>query len=381
MAAIFVPKLLALDSATLGKLAADCFHQSKHRRNLAREFLGDLKHQGLILSVSFEHLVELLRHENDETVTQRLRFLQQLEMLAWVKSTQETVLPGNCLDIDLQEVRCVVDRQMFDHRAVVELVRQTLWQVGGGSDLIGQVDTFWHVMREAARWLGSDSKEIASIARSDPGNVRNRKLREIDGQPLRSLEQYQRAFESLAADMSTQMTRHGDKKLADASAVVQNFYDEIRSDIGRMSSESGDAISTILAHFGMSREDVTLDMTIGEVSDLWHFRQHLKLLQRRNKRGKPFGPKDVLPEQLPSWTFRHQLSLAQNMANRVEGSNLIDVRLAGLALYADVVEVDRRTAEYLKQLKRRHSIGGLLNVTFRCSSYSGVIEAIQAADC
>ena len=162
--------------------------------------------------------------------------------------------------------------------------------------------------------------------------------------------------------------------------MAQNFFVVIQFDMGRLSSASGDALTIILSYFGMSREDVTLDMTIGEVSDLWHFRQHLKLLQRRNMQGQPFGPKDVLPEQLPSWTFRHQLSRAQNMANRVEGSNLIDVRLAGLALYADVVEVDKRTAEYLRQLKRRHSIGDLLKVTFRCSNYTGVIEAIRAAD-
>lgn len=381
MSGILIPRLLALDSATLGKLAADYFHESDHRRNSAREFLSALKHQGLILSISFEHLAELLRHQNDDTVVQRLMFLQQLEMLAWVKPTQETLLPGSCLDIDLLEVRCVVEQQKPDHQAVVDSVRQTLWQVGGGGDLIGQIDTFWDVMREAARWLGRDSKKTASIARSDPGSVRNCKLREIDGQPLKSLGQYQQAIKSLSADMTTQITQHGDKKLSDADAVARNFYEEIQFDMGRLSSASGDALTTILSFFGMSREDVTLDMTIGEVSDLWHFRQHLKLLQRRNMQGQPFGPKDVLPEQLPSWTFRHQLSRAQNMANRVEGSNLIDTRLAGLALYTEFVEVDKRTAEYLRQLKRRHSTGDLLNLTFRCSNYPRVIDAIRAADC
>lgn len=381
MSGIYVPRLLALDSATLGKLAADYFHPSDHRRETAREFLSALDRQGLILSVSFEHLVELLRHQNDDTVIQRLKFLQSLEMLAWVKSSQKTFLPGNCLDIDLLEVRCVIDRQVRDHQLVVDSVRQTLWQVGRGIDLIGHVDSFWDVMREAARWLGHDSKETASIARSDSGSMRNRKLREIDGQPLKSLRQYQQAVNSLAVDMTTQLTRHGDKQLSDADAVTRDFYEDVQSDIDKMSSESGDALTAILTFFGMSREDISLDMTVSEVSDLWHFRQYLKLLQRRNNGGPPFGQKDILPEQLPSWTFRNQLTLAQNMADRVEGSNLIDARLAGLGLYADAVEVDKRTAEYLTQLRRRHSIGNLLNLTFRCSGYTGVIEAIRAADC
>lgn len=381
MSGICVPRLLALDSATLGKLAVDYFHQSDHRRETAREFLSALDRQGLILSVSFEHLVELLRHQNDDTVIQRLKFLQSLEMLAWVKSSQKTFLPGNCLDIDLLEVRCVIDRQVRDHQLVIDSVRQTLWQVGRGIDLIGHVDSFWDVMREAARWLGRDSKETASIARSDPGGVRNRTLREIDGQPLKSLREYQNAFKSLSADMTAQMTRHGDNELSDADGVTRDFYEDVQSDMDKMSSDSSDALTAILTSFGMSREDVRLDMTVSEVSDLWHFRQYLKLLQRRNKGGQPFGPKDVLPEQLPSWTFRNQLTLAQNMANRVEGSNLIDARLAGLGLYADAVEVDKRTAEYLRQLTRRHSIGNLLNLTFRCSDYKGVIEAIRAADC
>lgn len=78
---------------------------------------------------------------------------------------------------------------------------------------------------------------------------------------------------------------------------------------------------------------------------------------------------DVEISQLPSMKFEHQISEAQRKAERYRGSDFSDSRQAALSLYADAVEVDRRTYNYVQQISR--------NDTFLSLNASRIIKSTE----
>ncbi|HLQ45231.1 MAG TPA: hypothetical protein VK137_10915, partial [Planctomycetaceae bacterium] len=63
---------------------------------------------------------------------------------------------------------------------------------------------------------------------------------------------------------------------------------------------------------------------------------------------------------------------------RVSGSDLGDGQLAVLVLYADAVQVDKRTSHYLEQIKRRNpDLGDLMCPFFKESDYSKIPDRFR----
>jgi hypothetical protein len=85
--------------------------------------------------------------------------------------------------------------------------------------------------------------------------------------------------------------------------------------------------------------------------------------------------RDVPPDSLPSYVLQQKLASVQQKADRVSGSDLGDRYLAPLALYADAVEVDKRTLEFLRQVTRAEPrLASLTTRFFRSSDYLEVAE-------
>ena len=70
--------------------------------------------------------------------------------------------------------------------------------------------------------------------------------------------------------------------------------------------------------------------------------------------------------------------MVQRKAKRVTGSDLGDRQMAALGFYADFVEVDKRTFEYVKQVRRTHAnTDGLLSRFLRSSDYMQITEQFE----
>lgn len=63
----------------------------------------------------------------------------------------------------------------------------------------------------------------------------------------------------------------------------------------------------------------------------------------------------------------------QRKAERVSGSDLGDGHIAMLTFYADAVEVDKRTREFLSQVRRADpTLGSLMCTFFSSSDYAEI---------
>lgn len=61
-------------------------------------------------------------------------------------------------------------------------------------------------------------------------------------------------------------------------------------------------------------------------------------------------------DNCPTWLLWKELYKIRIKAQRASGSDINDGFLAGLCLYADLTIVDKRTHEYLTQIKRKSKI-------------------------
>ena len=83
MSILIKPKMVSLDSSTLGKISKDFWHNDSGRARRARDFIDTAVSNSIYIVLSLTHLTELLRHANDTEVANRIRFLQRLPLVAW----------------------------------------------------------------------------------------------------------------------------------------------------------------------------------------------------------------------------------------------------------------------------------------------------------
>ena len=124
--------------------------------------------------------------------------------------------------------------------------------------------------------------------------------------------------------------------------------------IEALAAKPGDAIEHILEWTGIPRQLITPEMTINEIGALATYARVLKMVSRKLRTSVNLSITDVLPERLPSYALLLQLEVVQRKADRVAGSDLGDQHIAALLPYADFVEVDKRTNEYLRRVGRQN---------------------------
>lgn len=174
--------------------------------------------------------------------------------------------------------------------------------------------------------------------------------------------------------MLKSIVKHGAKDLLSPASTVAGFYDELRPVLQTLNGSPTERIIQITDHFNIPREIVHLQMTLAELGDLAHFSGNLTILNRRLQPKEPFSLQTISPNSCPSFSLRRELRACQHKEQRVTGSNLNDVTLAAISIYADFTQVDKRTNEYVGQIRGKHQIGKLCNRVFWCSHYSKIIN-------
>lgn len=86
---------------------------------------------------------------------------------------------------------------------------------------------------------------------------------------------------------------------------------------------------------------------------------------------------DIPQDTLPSYVLERKLVSIQRKSERISGSDMGDSYIAPLIFYADGVEVDKRTNEYLKQVLRKEpEIASMVGKFFSSSDYSQIPDLL-----
>lgn len=370
---ISLPTIIVLDSSTIGDASRDYWSRDGFIREKARKFVAELKDRCVFVAFTATHVAELLRHGNESIVRDRLSFLRRLPFVAWLRPYDRIWFPGSIIDLLARELHTVVYESASDWKAIVQKVRPDLWETGTGAELFVEDEYFWSRIRQEVGRDPQHEKVIASISRTRPFGNKPMKVRDALRLPHRPKEDWPSYSKILAEKMQLELDQHGDKKLKSSCGISNAFAEDTLGDMLAVDASCADWLSGICIWMGIPLEMIGPEMTTDQIGALAIYCNKLNLVSRQLVPPTNICAKDVPPGTLPSYVLESRLAALQETAERVSGSDIGDKQIAPLALYADAIELDKRTNDYMHRIcsTDRH-LSGLVGKHFGSPDYSGI---------
>lgn len=372
-------RYVVLDTSHLAGLVADWISGTLEQQRAAQSFVPRLIECGWLPLLSSPQLEELIQHENDDLVDARLRYLWSWPLLAWIRPLDPAAGPGNVLDILAAEASAAHESPSADVIKVRELARDGLLSIGTGEDAIPRAFEDWRVLRQAYAERQENARRIAAIApwRAHEG-LNKQRMADLMNASSRSGAEALRVLERLRSSLANEIQTRGDKRIKDPGGMAEDFF----ADALRVAQEAaaGGPVPTsrqLLESLGVDIELIGPNDTFGEVMD-----RHTYLTQLRiavESKGLPFVrfKQSVTQGRLPVSMLQHAMRMHGQDQPERKGSDLNDVYLLCLALYADLTFVDKRTLESLRRVRQKvPTVNQLLGDVRKASGHEEISTAV-----
>jgi hypothetical protein len=284
------------------------------------------------------------------------------------------------LDIAARELERALELPGRSFEDIQKAVRLGLWETGVGTDMFPDRPDFWDEL--VSHFQGSEERDsyIASFAKPGAHDVGARKVGDAKLAPAFPEEEVPLRSARLANQLTDHVAKSGDKRLNQVRADALGFASETAERVQAIVKSGGDIAAWICKEHGVPETLVSDDMSVSELGDLATEANQLRIIARRLNPKLHVDLRTIPPGSLPTLTMNRELTAIQQKASRVSGSDLGDGHLAPLCLYADVTEVDKRTAEYVGQIKRNHSqLGSMIRPWVRSAEYPTLLKRIREA--
>lgn len=349
---IALPRMLVLDTATLGAMSRDFRSSNPKARSKVAACIEALSVRNIYIALSWTQTAELFRHENDDVFYDRFKFLGGLPHIAWVRPYQRHWFPGSHVDVLLRELHVLEYGQHRSWQSITSNVRTEFWETGAGIEMFGPNLHFWEVMRREYQYEQCRETTVASISRIDYG-VDSVRLSQVNRREFERYEDWPRKTVCLAKKMCDQIEVHGDPRFQDSAGFSKSFALETFHQVEAIRASGKGLAEGLIASTGVPRSAIRPEHTIGDLGDLAVYVRQLGLLCEHLV--PPCVP-DIISipmDALPTYWLQHKLRGLQKSAVRVSGSDIGDSHAAGLAMYADVTEVDKRTLHHLSRIRKQ----------------------------
>jgi hypothetical protein len=317
-------KLIALDSAHLGALAADWSSSDKSRRRRATSFLEALSGCGGVLVLSWHHIEELLLHDDETVVAKRVAFLRSLPMVASVTSLGNDDVPGGIVHITACEIIAALESPNSDAEAVRDSVAPHLLHLLTGRRAIAPFMIDWIQLKPLLRERQARNRDIVAIGLSDFAGIGETKVSDWLKGSLRSPEDIERQLGMLHHKLSGDITRRGDKRIADPGASSMGFFEDVIQTAAEALREGSSPATQFLKSLNVDVAEVGSGMTVAELGELAVFRQRLKHFSQILDIPFDVLKKRVRESQLPSHLIQSALRRYRQDTAEWKGSELND---------------------------------------------------------
>lgn len=360
----------ALDTSNLADLSRDFYAKDPDARARARAFLDQIQARGFVPLLTMHHVEELLKHENLDTARARLRFLESMPVMAWVRCRDSATRLGSIVDILASEVREAFLDPEAPVTAVRDRVASQLFGFGSGADALADIAPHWEIFREEFRSHEQSVRGVVAISRSNHNDVSREKLSSFLRGKRRTPAELASMVQHLQKALASQIAERGDPRIVGSDRLAADFMREVMDDSAPLVLEGEEGVWRLLEQWLIYRSDCTPETTMGDVSELSTFRKQLQLVNHDLQLPWNDLVRRVSALKVPSWLITRSISKHRQNQPRHEGGELNDSHLAVLAAYADFCTVDKRTHENLRRcVSKDAAVKELLRSYTQCGRY------------
>lgn len=373
---MIIPKLVALDTNQWVNLIRDADGPDPQLRREARRFPTLLLEQGYSILFCFHHLQELLAHENPMLVADRLEFIKEIDFISWICSHVDGDSLGTITDIFTAEAwaafstgGCAAD--------VRKHVKELVIRSGPGMRIVPDDSQFQVIFSPWAQSRADNARTIAAISPFKfwkPGIT----VGELKAYKFTDRLEAARKFSRMRQNLSSEIAERGDKRINDPDGMANEFLRNIFSVNQILPSTVAEFVDANFISQGVDKDEIQDHLTVEHLTDLATFRIQLRIVAEQIDIPFDHLKRQISPDQLPHWLISNSLKpFQQNQAER-RGSDLVDRYLSCLLPYADVVYIDKRTAEHLRRARNQQpSIAELIGDARRTVDWRQVAFDLQ----
>jgi len=240
-------------------------------------------------------------------------------------------------------------------------------------------DGLWAEFRKQAQQGLVNEKYISSIRRTDPGEIEHIKLSDIKKWPKRSKAERKGFIKQFISNLSSQITNHGDKNIDSPLQAASTFAANSFGNVEEAEALGIDVEELLFNPPHIPQHLITEKTTVGQLGELEVISSLYKTLGEGLQPPSEITLHNTPLDAIPTLALERKLSAIQRKADRVSGSDLGDGHIATMTLYADFVEVDKRTLEYIRQLNKGDAkYSEIMGHAFRSPYYHEIPGKIEA---
>jgi hypothetical protein len=368
------PKTIALDSSHWVKWIRDASSLDEQTRSKANQFAEELLARGYSILFSMHHLSELLAIEDASLADQRLAFIRKLPFISWIGSLEDGGL-GSLVDVMAVESRLAF-RGGLSAEQVRTAARPLLLKSGSGRHVVTDHPLFLAAARHSAISRSDRAKTIMAIS---PIEILPPKmtLRELIAGSVRGPQEAEQVISSMRDRIAAEIALHGDRRITNPAQRAKDFV-ETSLNLTTPPASVGELIATMLQIQEIDIHEVTTKTTIEQIGRLGLFRIQMKIASPLTGVSFEELKKRVTPEQLPHWIVGDALRKNSQRHPERRGSDLSDLYIAMLASYADIMLVDKRTAENFRRAKQKNPrLAKLTGRVRTSSSWASILPSLD----
>ncbi len=355
MSQSYEPFLVAIDSFVLNDITKDYFHDDPTKNQKAEEFFNEFYMRGAVPVLTWHHIEEILAHKNDEISAKSIAFIRDLPHLALVINSHDPDFIGSILDIESIEIAKILQHESTDLAFIISSTKKEMYSFASGIDFIDSLSPILETLRQKVLSEINRHKEIASISRATTlkGN-RQHKLSEVKN--MKEYRYSKKETEAKLDDMKKKLIQelksNGDKKMVDIEKIADEFISKIKlENISKIPM-----IDMIKENSEATDEEFENIKNWEDLECISIFRGRLKSISTFFSKSEQNRILNLKEKNCPTWLLWKELYKIRTKAQRASGSDINDGFLAGLCLYTDLTIVDKRTHEYLTQIKRKSNL-------------------------
>lgn len=364
-------KFISLDTSNINDITNDYFNSDQKKRQKSISFIEQLNNSGYKIIFSLNHILELLAHKDKNKIKKSFDIIGLLNHVAIIKSKPNVNSLGSIVDIETFEIEHIQSNK-YDIKEVIDLTKKSLYSYVPGIVLINIINQEIDTYIDYAQNMNKRHKEIAFFSHSDSLNLNNdNTLIDFQNIKVNSTEMQLKIKEKLKDKLLLEILLRGDTKIENHKIIINEFIQSLTE------------VPTYIEKYFFDKNNITKDeysklKTFEDFEYLSIFKNRLEIISSSFDDSTKFKIFNLKEKDCPTWLLWRNLHKIRKKAlknNKIEGGNINDLILANFVLYADITVVDKRTFEYLNQLKKQNkSISSLINTFIRVSNYYEILK-------